>query len=71
MAMTKQSMAQKIMVEMDKITITPDASPAYRAATFEAMCEGILNEFRQNSELNAKTQDSGSAGAGIITGSVK
>lgn len=36
-----------------------------------ALCEGIIAEIVANSELVPVTQDSGTAGSGIITGSVK
>lgn len=75
MALSKESMAAKIKA---KIAAVPpyqgsDAADAqsYRDAVMLAMCEGIIEEIVQNSELVPIETDSGTAGSGIITGKVK
>jgi hypothetical protein len=44
---------------------------AYHLACLVADSQAILDEVVANSELVPVTQDSGAAGAGIITGKVK
>ena len=49
----------------------PGAALAHADAHLLALCQGIIDEIRANSELVPITTDTGSAGAGIITGKVQ
>jgi hypothetical protein len=75
MAMTAASMVNKIKTAI--ATVAPSqgsnvaAAQTHRDAVLLAMCQGIIDEVVANSELVPITQDSGAAGAGIITGKVK
>jgi len=75
MAMTAAGMWEKRKAAIAAIapvqSSDPTALAAYRDAIGEADCQAIIDEITANSELVPITQDSGSAGAGIITGSVK
>lgn len=75
MALTASSMASKIQAHVDAIgeQQTEDAAgiAAYRTNLYTAMCQGIIDEIVANSELVPVSKDSGTAGAGIITGKVK
>lgn len=73
MAMTAQSMLAKIKAARANPPQTADAAAAATNAdaVMLAFCQGIIDEIVSNSELVPKTKDSGAAGAGIITGSVK
>jgi hypothetical protein len=68
-------MAAKIKAQMDAVTavqIQGGTTPStYRDALLIAMCTGILEEITSNSELVPISSDTGTAGAGIITGKVK
>ncbi len=68
-------MADYIKTHVDAIAgqQTTDAAgmDAYRMSLYTAMSQGIIDEIIANSELVPVTQDSGTAGAGIITGKVK
>ena len=44
---------------------------AYRDAILLAMCQGIIAEVVENSELVSVTADAGTQGLGIRTGTVK
>lgn len=74
MAMTASGMADKIKAAVAGVPASqgsdPAAALAYRDAIMLAMCQGIIGEITENSELVAATTDTGSAGAGIISGSV-
>lgn len=75
MAMTKQSMADRIEAAVAAVgavqTSDPAAALVYRRQIIEAFCQGVIEEVVANSELVPVTTDSGTAGAGIITGKVK
>lgn len=75
MAITASGMAAKVITQMDAVaavqTTDPTQIAAYRLALMTAMCQGIINEIVANSELVPVTTDTGTAGAGIITGKVK
>jgi hypothetical protein len=73
MAMTAQSMLASIKAARATPTQTSDSDAAVTNAdaVMLAFCQGIIDEIVNNSELVPKTKDSGAAGAGIITGSVK
>lgn len=75
MALDAQSMAQRIKARVEAVppiqVSDPSAIAAYQLALFEALASGIIAEIVANSELVPLTTDSGTAGAGIITGSVK
>lgn len=75
MALSAASMADYIKTHVDAIAgqQTTDAAgmDAYRMSLYTAMSQGIIDEIIANSELVPVTQDSGTAGAGIITGKVK
>lgn len=73
MAMTAASMLEKIKSARATPPQTADADTAVTNAdaVMLAFCQGIIDEIVSNSELVPKTKDSGAAGAGIITGSVK
>lgn len=75
MAMTAASMWEKMKARMAAVGAVQSSDPAdalaQRDAMGLAMCQGIIDEVVANSELVPVTQDSGSAGAGIITGKVK
>ena len=68
MAMSASSMADKILA----VSAGANGSNAgNERSILLAFCQGIIDEIVANSELVPITQDSGSAGAGIITGSVR
>lgn len=74
MAMTAAGMVAKIKAARASLPLS-DGSAGQAAAQADAMllalCTGIINEVVASSELVPVTQDSGPAGAGIITGKVK
>lgn len=69
MAMSPSSMANKIEAALVAAGYTP--AYAIPQGVITALCTGIINEITANSELVPITQDSGVAGAGIITGKVR
>lgn len=74
MAMTAAGMVEKIKAARESLPAsdgTHDQAVTQADAMLLAFCTGILAEITANSELVSETHDSGSAGAGIITGSVK
>ena len=73
MAMTAEGMLAKIKAAMSPPTQTSDRAAAVldADAAMLALCKGIIEEIVTNSELVATARDSGSAGSGIQTGSVK
>lgn len=73
MAMTAAGMAAKIKAAMAAPTQTSDggAALADANAAMLALCQGIIEEIVANSELVATARDSGPAGSGIQSGSVK
>jgi len=75
MAMSPASMAARIKAAVESVAPVqvsdPTAIAAYQLALFQAISEGIIAEIVANSELVPLTTDSGTAGAGIITGKVK
>jgi hypothetical protein len=73
MAMTAASMLSKIKAARVALAQTSDAGAAATNsdAAMLALCQGIINEIIENSELVPASKDSGAAGAGIITGKVK
>lgn len=75
MAMTKASMADYVEARIAAVPLVQGsdngAALAYRRQVLEALCQGIIDEIVANSELVPVTTDSGTAGAGIITGKVK
>lgn len=75
MAMTASSMGQRIKSAVEAVPPVQVSDPAaiaqYQLALFEAISQGIIEEIVANSELVPLTTDSGTAGAGIITGRVK
>jgi len=71
MTLTASSMASKIEGYIDAIPMaTLGTASARRQAVVVAMCQGIIEEIQLNSVLIPLTTDTGSAGAGIITGKV-
>jgi hypothetical protein len=62
-------MADKIMAATQSLT-AQGGNAGNERAILEAFCTGIIAEIVANSELVPLTQDSGTAGAGIITGKV-
>lgn len=74
MAMTAAGMVEKINAARAALPAS-DGSAAQATTQADAMllalCQGIVDEISENSELVPLTTDSGSAGAGIISGSVK
>lgn len=75
MALSASSMAAHIKTHVDAIAgeQTTDAAgmDAYRMILYTAMSQGIIDEIVADSELVAVTRDSGTAGAGIISGKVE
>jgi hypothetical protein len=75
MAMTAASMAEKVKAAVDAVAPVQSSDAnvlaTYRLEIYTAMCQGIIEEIVANSELVPTSQDSGSAGAGIITGTVR
>lgn len=73
MAMTAASMLEKIKAARVSPPQTSDgaAAASNADAVMLAFCQGIIDEITANSELVPVSKDSGSAGAGIITGKVK
>lgn len=75
MAMTAAGMRDKVKAAIAAVppvqTSDPVAVATYRDAVLAAMCQGIIDEVVANSELVSVTHDTGLAGAGIITGTVK
>lgn len=75
MALSASGMANRIETYVDAIagqqTTDGAGMAAYRLALYQAMCQGIIDEIVANSELVPVTTDTGTAGAGIITGKVK
>lgn len=75
MAVDSGRAADNAIALMDAVaavqTTDPSLIPAYRKAMLQAMFQGFWNEVVANSELVPVTTDTGTAGAGIITGKVK
>lgn len=75
MAMTAQGMWNKRKAAKAAVPAVQSNDPAAIASYIDAIgvadCQAIIDEFTQHSELVSTTTDSGVAGAGIITGSVK
>ncbi len=75
MAMTAAGMMAKVKAAMAAVPAVQSSDPvavaANRDAVLLAMCQGIIEEVVANSELVPVTTDTGAAGAGIITGTVK
>jgi len=75
MALDAQSMANRRIAAVQAVEVpgsdSPVAALAYRDAVILADSQAIIEEIVANSELVAITQDSGQAGAGIITGKVQ
>ena len=74
MAMTAAGMVEKINAA--RSALPPSDGSAAQAGTqadamLLALCQGIVDEISENSELVATSTDSGPAGSGIISGSVK
>jgi hypothetical protein len=73
MAMTAAGMVEKIKAARANLP-SSDGTPAQAATQSDAMllalCQGILGEITDNSELVPTATDSGPAGAGIISGKV-
>jgi len=67
MAMTAQGMADKMIAALP---IQPEVNKDIFDAFLLALSTGIINEIQANSVLVPISTDSGSAGAGIITGKV-
>lgn len=65
--MTAQGMADKMIAALP---IQPEVNKDIFDAFLLALSTGIINEIQANSELVPISTDSGSAGAGIITGKV-
>lgn len=75
MALTAASMWTKRKAAIAAVPAVQSSDPSviadYRDAVGIADCQAIIDEFVENSELVPVSTDSGPAGAGIITGSVK
>lgn len=75
MAMTAAGMWEKRKAAIAAVPAVQGSDPAaigtYRDAIGIADCQAIIDEITANSELVPITQDSGTAGSGIITGSIK
>lgn len=75
MAMTAAGMWAKRKAAISAVPAVQSSDPvaiaAYRDAVGIADCQAILDEITANSELVPVTTDTGAAGAGIITGTVK
>jgi hypothetical protein len=75
MALDAQSMATRRINAVNSVappqSNDSDAAQAYREAVILADCQAIIAEIVANSELVPVTTDTGTAGAGIITGKVK
>ena len=75
MAMTASGMMAKVKAAIAAVPAVQSSNGAttqtYRDAVLLAMCQGIIDEVVANSELVPVTTDTGAAGAGIITGTVK
>lgn len=75
MAMNGDSMAAERKAAMDAVAAPQSSNPAdtvaYRQALLVADSNAIITHIVNNSELVPITTDSGTAGQGIITGSVK
>lgn len=75
MAMTAAGMWEKRKAAMAAVQAVQSSDPAdialYRDAVGIADCQAIIDEIVANSELVPISTDSGTAGSGIITGSVK
>lgn len=68
MAMSAQGMTDKIVLALGtKAGTISDVDRSFLVG----VCAGIISEIVTNSELVPVSTDSGSAGAGIITGKVK
>lgn len=74
MAMTPEGMKAAIIAARAAIPAS-DGSAGQAAAQGDAMllalCQGIINHITASAELVPVSTDSGSAGAGIISGKVK
>jgi hypothetical protein len=73
MAMTPAAMVAAIKAARTAPTQTSDPAAAITDADAQllALCTGIINHIVASSELVPLSTDSGSAGAGIITGKIK
>ena len=75
MAINEGSCTDEVLAAIDGVpaiqTSNPDDIVAYRRAIKLAEITAIFNHIRNNSELVPSTTDTGTAGAGIITGKVK
>ena len=67
MAMTANGMSSKIIAQLG---IVDRGNNVFNSQAILALCRGIIEEIQTNSELIPITSDSGTAGAGIITGKV-
>ncbi|MDH5633600.1 MAG: hypothetical protein OEZ10_11470 [Gammaproteobacteria bacterium] len=81
MAMTKQSMAAKIIANVDALAHIQSSNPAelaaYRTQLMEAMCQGIIDEINTNAEVavsvtsvSGVTVGAGVSGPGTGTGTI-
>lgn len=74
MAMTANGMKTRYESKIASLTAQtsdPAAAAAAGNAILLSLFQAIVEEIQANSELVPVTQDSGTAGAGIITGKVK
>ena len=68
MALSASSMAARILASQAGAS---GSNSGNQQQILEAFCQGIIDEIVANSELVPITTDQGSAGSGIIIGSVK
>jgi hypothetical protein len=72
MALDANSMMTRIKANIAAVTEATGINDTNRqTAVLQAFCQGVIDEIVAHSELVPITKDSGTAGAGIITGSVK
>lgn len=73
MAMTAAGMVAKIKAARASLPASDgsaDQAAAQADAMLLALCTGIINEIKANSELVPVSTDSGAAGSGIVAGKV-
>lgn len=70
MALSSDRMADNYKSAVVAITKAGGDPNAMADAIMKALFAAVVNEIKSNSELVSVTHDTGSAGAGIITGKV-
>lgn len=71
MALSKTGLKDKIVTELTAQGFTVSGDFAWASKMATAIANAVVDEIVANSELVPITTDTGTAGAGIITGSVK